>query len=469
VSAETVVDVPINIEAEQALLGSILYDNTALGLINGTVKAAHFFEPFHQRLFEAITSEAAAGKMAEPIILAGRMSKDPAFAELGGLAYLADLVDRAPPAASAADYAREVFDQALRREIMQVCEVGLKTAREASDIAAFEVAANLRRELELVELDAAPGEASMIDAPKAAEEAVAKMREAAAHGRPRGLMTGLRCIDRRLNGLKQGAKIVIGGRPGMGKTSLARGIVHGAAERNPGHLFLFLGLEMGPEEMMQRELSSLTYQLGDGEGVEYRAMSSGSLTPLDFMNIEEARRRVPPNLILDDCAGLSVEDVERKVWALSRRGKIGAVAIDYLQLMRRPKANGRNEASVLAEMTMRLKLLARRAGITLILLSQLSRQVESRDDKRPHLADLRESGSIEQDADVVLFPYREFYYLQKAEPPPGPKHLDWEVRCEEVRRQLDVICGKQRGGPEGTDKQRFFAEYDHIEDEERGA
>jgi replicative DNA helicase len=197
-------------------------------------------------------------------------------------------------------------------------------------------------------------------------------------------------------------------------------------------------------------------------------MASGSLTPMDFMNIDDANRRVPENLTLDDCAALSIEDVERKVWALSRRGKIGAVVIDYLQLMRRPKANGRNEASVLGEITMRLKQLARRFKITIILLSQLSRQVESRDDKRPTLADLRESGSIEQDADVVLFPFREFYYLQKAEPPSTQreKYLDWEMRCQDTRRRLDVICGKQRAGPEGTDRQAYYAEYDFIEDGE---
>lgn len=458
-----------DLDAEHALLGCILFDNAAMAAVGGMLQGRHFFEGPHQRLFEAMQELIDKGQRVDVILMAQRFRDDAGVQQLGGVQYLGDMFDQAPPPVMAPDYARVIFDLALRRDLVAVCEGGARQVREGSEGTAFELVSALRQQIEQVENAAAPEDASMVDAPRAAEEAVARMREAAAHGRPRGLMTGLRCIDRRLNGLKPGAKIVIGGRPGMSKTGLARAIVHGAAVRNPDKLFLFLGLEMGPEEMMQRELSSLTYQLGDGEGVEYRAMASGSLTPLDFMNIEEARRRVPPNLILDDCAGLSIEDVERKVWALSRRGKIGAIAIDYLQLMRRPKANGRNEASVLGEITMRLKQLARRFGITVILLSQLSRQVESRDDKRPNLADLRESGSIEQDADVVLFPFREFYYLQKAEPPPGPKHLDWEMRCEEVRRRLDVICGKQRGGPEGTDQQRYFAEYDHIEDEERGA
>lgn len=459
---------PINLEAEQALLGAILYDNAAHGLLGGMLKPEHFAEPFHQRLFAAIEVEIVKGHRAEPILLADRFKGDGDFEQLGGTGYLADLVDQAPPSSMAPEYARSIFDNALRRELIHVCEDGLKRAREDHDVAAFEVAVGLRSEIEQVERSAAPGDASMIDAPQAAENAIAKMREAAAHGRPRGLMTGLRCIDRRCNGLKPEALVVIGGRPGMSKTGLARAIVHGAAVRNPEHRFLFLGIEMGPEEMMQRELSALTYERGDGDGVEYRAMASGSLTAMDFMNIDDAFRRVPANLTLDDCAALSIEDVERKVWALSRRGKIGAIVIDYLQLMRRPKANGRNEASVLGEITMRLKQLARRFKITIILLSQLSRQVESRDDKRPTLADLRESGSIEQDADVVLFPFREFYYLQKAEPPATQreKYLDWEMRCSDTRRRLDVICGKQRAGPEGTDRQSYHAEFDFITDGE---
>jgi replicative DNA helicase len=250
----------------------------------------------------------------------------------------------------------------------------------------------------------------------------------------------------------------------MGKTSLSRAILHGAAERSPDHVFLFLGIEMGPEEMMQRELSALSHVAG--EGVEYRAMGSGKITPLDMLTLE--RLRHPPNLIFDDCHSLSIDDVRRKVWALGRKRNVGAVVIDYLQLMRRPDARGRNEASVLGEMTMALKQIARQAGICVVLLSQLSRAVESRDDKKPQLADLRESGSIEQDADAVLFPFREFYYVERAKPSVQSKLAEWDMRCEELRRSLEVICAKQRQGPAGSDRQVYFAEFDHIEDERDG-
>jgi replicative DNA helicase len=293
------------------------------------------------------------------------------------------------------------------------------------------------------------------------------MGDLAQNGRTRGLMTGLRCIDRRLNGLAPGASVVIGGRPGMMKTGLARNIAHGAARLNPNWLFPFLSIEMGPDEMMQRELAALTHEAG--EGIEYRAMASGKLTPFDLNAIRVAQRKVPANLILDDCHSLGVDDVRRKIWSLGRRGRVGAVFIDYLQLMRRPPMNGRNEASVISEMTKELKLIARQAQVCVVLLSQLNRSVEQRDDKRPQLSDLRESGSIEQDADAVLFPFREHYYLVKAEPKETEtaKHLDWEVKCEDVRHRMDVICAKQRQGPEGVDRQRCFPAYDLVEDDDR--
>jgi len=456
---------PANIEAEQALLGSLLCYNEALPRIGHYLQPRHFAEPLHGRLFEATTAAIDKGGLADLILIGEQFAADPAFVELGGVSYLADLVDRAPPAANAPDYAKLVFDLAMRRDVLAICAIGAKVARIANDGSAFDIVSELRRHIEALEHDAAPEDASMIDAPQAAAQAIEAMQDLATHGRTRGLMTGLRCVDRRLNGLKPGALIVIGGRPGMGKTALARATMHGAAVRNPGHAFLFFGIEMGPKEMMERELAALTHEAG--EGIEYRAMASGSLTSMDFMTIREAEKRVPPNLTLDDCPALSVEDVRRKVWSFGRKAKVGAIAIDYLQLMRRPPANGRNEASVIAEMTQALKQIARQAGICIILLSQLNRSVESRDDKRPMLADLRESGSIEQDADVVLFPFREHYYLAKHEPKAGgDRRQEWEMQCADTYRRLDVICAKQRQGPEGTDRQRYLAEFDFIEDDD---
>ncbi len=454
-----------NVEAEFALLGSVMYDNAALHLSGDIVRGEHFYEPLVGWLFDKARAMVAKGQRVEPITLHDiARSYGTAYEDMGGIALLVDMVDRAPPAANAPDYARVIFDCFLRRNMLVACQDGVRALSSDRDRPAFDIIADLRRAVQSVEESAAPEDASMISAPEAAAQALAVMSDLAMNGRVRGKMTGLRCIDRRLGGLRPGTLLFIGGRPGMGKTALARAIAHGAAVRNPDDDFLFMGLEMGPEEMMQRELSSITQEMG--EGVEFQAMAKGSLTPLDLMIIEQAAGRVPQNLILDDCHTLSIDDVRRKVWALARKKRLKAVVIDYLQLMTRPPANGRNDAAILGDMTKALKQIARQWGLCMIVLSQLSREVEKRDDKRPQLPDLRESGSIEQDADAVLFPFREFYYVERAEPKAGTaEYRDWEMRCEDLRRRLDVICGKQRQGPVGTDRQRYFAEYDLILDE----
>lgn len=458
---------PGSLEAEQALLGILLYENGAVEQVEG-VTVDHFSEPLHGRIFKLIAEMVERRQMADPITIRSALEGDPSFSDIGGIAYLADLVDRAPPVTSIRDYARTVADAGIRRAMVALGQDITVLGREPGSRSAFECLSLVRAELEKLETASTPAEHSMITATEAGEQAIEKMRQLAVSGKKRGAMTGLRCVDRRLGGLRQGALIVVGGRPSMGKTSLARAIAHGAAVCNQEQNAVFMGIEMGPEEMMQRELSALSWELGDNgqfDPIQYRAMSEGALTPQDFATLSVAQKRVPPNLILDDCHSLSIEDVRRKVWTLQRRRKVSVVVIDYLQLMRRPAAQGRNDATVLGEMTAGLKQIARQAKTCIVLLSQLSRAVESRDDKRPQLSDLRESGSIEQDADAVLFPYREAYYVERNEPKgSGPDHREWEMRCHELRTQLDVICAKQRQGPVGSDKQFYEAGYDFIAD-----
>lgn len=454
---------PESLEAEQALLGIVMFDNSAFAAV-AHLRPGAFAERLHGAMWEVISEKINAGQLAEPIGIMERLRRDPAFEDLGGLRYLADLVDRAPPPSAASSFASTVTDTAVRRGLFtfgaRLREFVLATDGQDSGSVLSEV----RKALEELEAETALDDTGMVTAQDAAAAAVTQMEVLAESGKAKGRMTGLRCVDRRLGGLRPGALLVLGGRPGMGKTSLGRAIASGAAHRNPNDQFLFIGIEMGPEEMMQRELSALTFEAD--EPVEYRAMGSGSLTPLELMTIRRVAHRVPSNLILDDCHSLTVEDVRRKVWARRRHGPVGAVVIDYLQLMRRPIANGRNDAAVLGEMTQALKLIARQAQTCIVLLSQLSRNVEYREDKRPQLSDLRESGSIEQDADAVLFPYREFYYVERAEPQSGTnEHVEWEMKCADLRYRLDVICAKQRQGPVGSDRQVYRAECDHISDE----
>ena len=452
-----------NIEAEQGVLGALLYDNAALDQFD-TLLPEHFFEPLHMRLFATAAMAIRAGETVDPVTLQARMARDVALEEFGGLGMLAELMSLAPPAYVARDYAALVQQLAIRRGLVTFANDTAYLATKDLGRSAFEVMGDIRRGLEHIETTSTPAEHTMIDAVNAADAAIANMRELSKTGKRRGRMTGLRCVDMRLGGLRAGALIVIGGRPSMGKTSLARAIAHGAAVQNADARVLFLGIEMGPEEMMQRELSALTreYRPSTMSAIEYREMNDGKMTEDDFEMIEAIRWRVPKNLILDDCHALGVEDVRRKIWAVQRQAPVACVVIDYLQLMRRPIASGRNDAAVLGEMTASLKQIARQAKTTIVLLSQLSRAVESRDDKRPQLADLRESGSIEQDADAVLFPYREAYYLERSEPTRDSDRMAWEERLAAVRHRLDVICAKQRQGPVGSDTQYYEPAFDFI-------
>lgn len=453
------------LEAEQALLGVMLYDNAAAMDLEG-VASNHFAEPLHARIYGAIMEAIDKGRAADPFTIAPVLAGDPAFDEVDGVRYLANLYERAPPSANARDYARSITDSAIKRALVDlgrdISALGLQSGSQS----AFDRLSVARSELDKLETSATPAEHSMIDAREASAQAIQVMHELAKSGKRRGRMTGLRCVDRRLGGLRQGALVVIGGRPSMGKTSLARAIAHGAAVKNPDLSALFMGIEMGPEEMMQRELSALAWEMAEEGGydpIQYRSMSEGALTTQDLHVLEIVQRYVPQNLILDDCHSLSIEDVRRKIWTVQRKRKLSVVVIDYLQLMRRPTANGRNDATVLGEMTAGLKQIARQAKTCIVLLSQLSRAVENRDDKRPQLSDLRESGSIEQDADAVLFPYREAYYVERSEPKGGgSERLDWEMKCADLRNKLDVICAKQRQGPVGTDRQLYEPAYDHI-------
>jgi replicative DNA helicase len=453
-------EAPANIDAEQALIGIVMFDNAAFGAVS-YLPADTFFEGLHRTLWSLCAELIGRGEIAEPIGMLNRLRGQASFEEMGGLRYLADLVDHAPPSMNAPAYAKAVQDSALRRSLIQFAGTISAGATDAAD--PFEVLTHAETVLEHMVKGSAPDDASLIDARASAEVRLAEIEEEAEHGRPKGLMTGLRCVDRRLRGLRPGHLVIIAGRPAMGKTALARQVCLGAAERNPNHQFAFFALEMARSELDDRTLSEFSFR--NGEGIAYQDMSGDKLSPMQRKDLRDVIWRIPRNFIIDDTASLTIDYIKRRVWALKRRGPVGAVFIDYLQIMERPPADRRNDAAVIAEMTKSLKLLARSAGVCVVLLSQINRGVESRDDKRPQMADLRESGAIEQDANAILFPFREVYYLERAEPKPASsEHLAWEQDVENVRRRMDVICAKNRGGAAGSDHQECFIEFDHIRD-----
>lgn len=454
---------PINIEAEQALLGAVLFDNAAYALLPDQLLAAHFCEPFHQRLFQAMADMIVKGVLAEPIVLMERFKQDPSFEELGGLRYLADLVDRAPPAANAPGYGRVVQDLAVRRSIITFAADLVGRAQSGATETAADIANDAEQAVAKIARGIEPSDANLIDARSSVEHTLNEIDDEAEVGRPKGKMTGLRCIDRRLRGLRPGHLIIIGGRPSMGKTALARVAASGCAGRNPHDLVAYFALEMDRRELDERALSEASF--ADGDGIAYQDLASGKLDPMSRRRLRDSSSRIPRNLIIDDASSLSVDHVRRRVWALKRQGNLVAVFIDYLQIMDMPERQGRNDAALIGAMTKELKNLARAAGICIVLLSQINRGVEGREDKRPMLSDLRESGAIEQDANAVLFPFRESYYVERAEPREGTsEHSAWQDEVEILRRRMDVICAKNRGGAVGMDRQEYFAEFDAIRD-----
>jgi replicative DNA helicase len=462
--AEQPREAPHNFEAEQALLGAILFDNTAFERAEGMVSAHEFYEPFHARLFAAMADHIAKGQLAEPIVLMERFRRDPGFEELGGLRYLAELVDRAPAAFNAADYARVIRDLSNRRELIRI-------SGEAAQGAATDFDRPAREHLEAAEQAlfsiAETGRANT--GPVTFAEALTKAVEstAAAYAKDGGLSgisTGLSDLDRLLGGLHGSDLVILAGRPSMGKTSLATNIAfhvarnygweptaEGKRRTIAGGQVLFFSLEMSQEQLAARILADVSEVPSD-------KMRRGDIRSDQFGAIRDAAMEIQgAPLFIDDTGGLSIGQLAARARRQKRTTGLDLVVVDYLQLVTVGALKGpENRVLQVSMVTQGLKALAKELGVPVIALSQLSRNVENREDKRPQLSDLRESGSIEQDADVVAFIYREAYYLSRGEPREGtPEHLAWQDAMDRIKHQAEVIIGKQRHGPIGTVRLAF--------------
>jgi len=458
---------PCNIEAEQALLGAILYDNAAYERLTDRLNGTHFYEPFHQRLFAAMEEHIRKGQLAEPIVLVERFRRDPAFEELGGLRYLADLVDRAPPAANAPDYARVIYDLALRRELIRLG--GEISANAASDMEnpAKEQIENAEQHLYSLAEDgaASSGFVSFADALQGAVEMAAEAFSR--DGGLAGVSTGLIDLDQKLGGLHPSDLLILAGRPSMGKTALATNIAFqvarnyawepqpdGSKKTVAGGVVAFFSLEMSAEQLAMRLLA-------EASGVSSDRLRKGEIDKNEFSRIRDAALEIQASpLFIDDTGGLSIAKLAARARRLKRQSGLDLIVVDYLQLVT-ADAGGRegNRVQEVSAITGGLKALAKELSVPVLALSQLSRQVENREDKRPQLSDLRESGSIEQDADAVMFVYREAYYKGRAEPREGtPEHLTWQEEMDQIAHIAEVIVGKQRHGPIGTVKLHFNAD-----------
>jgi replicative DNA helicase len=459
---------PHNIEAEQALIGAILVNNEAYYRVSDFLEPRHFFEPAHQRIFELATTLIRAGKVASPVTLKTFLPSDAHIAGLTLTQYLARLAAEATTVINAQDYGRTISDLSLRRSLILIGEDMVNVAFDAPvDFSPRNQIEDAERRLyELAEIGRYDGGFQRFaTALTTAVDMAARAYQR--DGRLSGIATGLDDLDRQMGGLQPSDLIILAGRPGMGKTALATNIAYNVArawrsEPRPdgreqtvnGGIVGFFSLEMSAEQLATRIISEQT------EIASYR-IRRGEIDPGDFDRIAAVAREMQAlPLYIDETGGLSIAQLAARARRLKRQRGLDMLVIDYLQLLQgstRRASEGRVQE--VTEITTGLKALAKDLNVPILALSQLSRQVENRDDKRPQLADLRESGSIEQDADVVMFVFREEYYLKNKEPRAGTEeHFKWQAEMDAVHGKAEVILGKQRHGPTGTIQLQFKAD-----------
>jgi replicative DNA helicase len=455
---------PHNLEAEHGLIGCVLFDNGAFERIPDSFRAEHFHEPLHGAIWEAITALVSAGRVADPVTVQDKVKDHGAYEAAGGLPYLADLFDRAPPAANAADYARVITEQARRRDLIRIAGDVDHAARKDHDADAREIIEHAEAELySLAETGQRSG--GVVTFSHALTGAVRMIGDAFERdGKLAGLSTGLIDVDQKLGGLHPSDLLILAGRPSMGKTALATNIAFNVAskyryEAQPdgtrktveGGVVLFFSLEMSAEQLGMRILA-------DVSGVSSDKLRKGEIDIRDYATVRDAAIQINDSPLFVDATGaLPIAKLSARARRQKRTTGLDLIVVDYLQLVTTGRhSRESNRVAEVSEITQALKALAKELNVPVIALSQLSRQVEQREDKRPQLSDLRESGSIEQDADVVCFVYREAYYLGRAEPKPGTdEHLTWQDEMCACQGLADLIIGKQRHGPIGTVKLSF--------------
>ncbi|AWM07137.1 replicative DNA helicase [Bradyrhizobium symbiodeficiens] len=464
---------PHNIEAEQSLLGAILVNNDAFYRVSDFLEPKHYFEPLHQTIYETAASLIRMGKIATPVTLKTFL---PADTDVGGMTigqYLARLAAEATTIINAQDYGRTIYDLALRRDLIGIGEDMVNVAYDAPvDFAPRAQIEDAERRLyELAESGRYDGGFQKFSQALAvAVDLAAKAFQR--DGKLSGISTGMRDLDTKMGGLQHSDLIIVAGRPGMGKTSLATNIAYnvarayvpelqadGTMKAANGGVIGFFSCEMSADQLATRIVAERT-------GVPSSHIRRGGISEADFEKIREVSIELQSlPFYVDATGGLSIAQLMARARRLKRQKGLDLLVIDYIQLLSGSGKRNDNRVQEITEITTSLKALAKELNVPVIALSQLSRQVESRDDKRPQLSDLRESGSIEQDADVVLFVYREEYYLAMKEPRPGtPEHEKWQLDMSLAHGKAEVIIGKQRHGPTGTVDLAFEASITRFGD-----
>ena len=459
---------PHNIEAEQQLLGAILTNNDIFDRVASVINEGHFYDPVHARIYEVASSRISNNLLASPVTLKAFLEDDAGLKELGGAAYLARLAGAAISSFAARDYAQMIYDLAIRRELIGLGrDISTKAAKV--DVQSEPRDQIIEAEQALYSLaEAGKSEQGFQSFLKAATDAV--MVANAAYKRDgglAGLSTGLTDLDKKLGGLHRSDLLILAGRPSMGKTSLATNVAFNIAKAYKkgalpdggegavnGGCVGFFSLEMSAEQLAARVLS-------EASEVPSEQIRRGDMTETEFRRFVEAAKALEScPLYIDDTPALPISQLAARARRLKREQGLDVIFVDYLQLVR-PATAKDSRVNEVSEITQGLKAIAKELDIPVVALSQLSRQVENRDDKRPQLSDLRESGSIEQDADVVMFVFREEYYKEREKP--GDHELEkmasWQAEMENLYGKAEVIIGKQRHGPIGNVDLSFEGQF----------
>ena len=457
-------ELPNNIEAEQSVIGSILVSNDILDDVSPIINYTKFYDPIHQKIFLAIENLISKGMLANPITLKNYFENDKNLIELEGHEYLVKITKFSTSLRQAIEYAKIIYDMHVRRELIKISETTIDNASnknidlpgekiiEDSEKLLFDLAERGSFSKSFVKFDAALNQTiEMASRAFKSTEGIV------------GVPTGLTDLDDRLGGLHNQDLVIIGGRPSMGKTALATNIAFHAAkniqDKGLKSSVAFFSLEMSSEQLSTRILS-------EQSRIKSNDIRRGKISEEQFDKFIETSKNISElPLYIDETPAISIAAISNRARRIKRLFGCELVVVDYIQLMR--ATNIRNEGRVqeISEITQGLKAIAKELNVPVLAVSQLSRAVEQRDDKKPQLSDLRESGSIEQDADVVMFVYREAYYLERKEPRPATvEHAEWQAKMNEISNLAEIMIGKQRHGPTGNIKVEFESMFTKFRD-----
>ncbi len=455
-------ELPNNIEAEQAVIGSILVSNDIFDEISTIISNINFYDPMHQKIFEAIESLIYKGMLANPITLKNYFEDEKD--DLNIPEYLVKITKFSTSVRQAVEYSKIIYDMFVRRELIKISEQTIDSAKlneldtngqtiiENSERLLFDLAEKGSFNSSLVKFDEAMKQTiEMASAAFKNEEGIV------------GVPTGLRDLDDKLGGLHQSDLIIIAGRPSMGKTSLATNIAFNAAQKlqdsGKKSSIAFFSLEMSSEQLSTRIIS-------EQSRISSNDIRRGRISDEQFDKFLETSKNISElPLYIDETPAISIAAMSNRARRIKRLFGLDMIVVDYIQLMRGTTFNKDGRVQEISQITQGLKAIAKELAVPVVALSQLSRQVEQRDDHKPQLADLRESGSIEQDADVVMFVYREGYYLQRKEPREATvEHAEWQAKMNEVAHLAQIIIGKQRHGPIGNVTLEFEERFTKFKD-----